>query len=404
MMAENDEKRDRLLHENLAKLGPRLALPDAPSPLQQARWKKLPESPAQKGIRLMKKHMFSTIGGAIAATIGLSVLVFNLTTEQVSAAEIFRNFKQSVGESMLVTFNVRDTDEGVAVKGRLFTREREPGVDDGRTQDVYAKVHVTADDEGGDMAGLDVRVEASVVPGQEWVYIKLDGLPAKKVQEEPLLAIFGAVAQNGVLFKLDGLREQVLGEFDDVRHDVLSELQQAFGEIGSMNLRKLAPSASGADAFEDVDLEELEALKPVQVELARSLKDLIKGKGTADSLDRLVTWIEQNATKTSIDQIGGVHVLTAKGFAEIVGDEEISADDRALLDDMEVEIAYTRKKGVQWASVDVADIVDVKLDLANPEIDADLFSSERFVNDGVTQVFDLASLMKMFGSFSDSED
>lgn len=403
MMAENDEKRDRLLHENLANLGPRLALPDVPSALQQARWKQLPESPAQKGIRFMKRHTFSAIGGAVAATIGLSVLVFNLTAEQVSAAEIFRNFKQSFGESMLVTFNVRDTDEGIAVEGRLFTREREPGVDNGRAQDVYAKVHVTADDEG-DLAGLDVRVEASVVPGQEWVYIKLDGLPTKMVQEEPLLAIFGAVAQNGVLLKLDGLSEQVLGELEDVRHDVLSDLQQAFGEIGSLNLRKSALSAGGADAFEDIDFEELEGLKPAQVELARALKDLIKGRGTADSLDRLVTWIEQNATKTSIDQVGGVHVLTAKGFAEIIGQEEISADERTLLDDMEVEIAYTRENGVQWASVDVAGIVDVKLDLANPEIDAALFDSERFSNDGVTQVFDLASLMKMFGSFSDTED
>ena len=40
--------------------------------------------------------------------------------------------------------------------------------------------------------------------------------------------------------------------------------------------------------------------------------------------------------------------------------------------------------------------MNLKVELANPEIDPALFSSERYENDGITQVFDMAGLMKMF--------
>ena len=99
---------------------------------------------------------------------------------------------------------------------------------------------------------------------------------------------------------------------------------------------------------------------------------------------------------------GGRHILSAEGFAEIAGEHEIGEDDRQILDKLRIQMAYTRDDGVQWATVDIPDLVNLKVELANPEIDPALFNSERYENDGVTQVFDMAGLMNMFGPQSNT--
>ena len=53
----DSERGSDLLDRNLVQLRPKLTLPDDPAPLQRARWKQPPETPAQKGLRFMKRHM-----------------------------------------------------------------------------------------------------------------------------------------------------------------------------------------------------------------------------------------------------------------------------------------------------------------------------------------------------------
>jgi hypothetical protein len=380
-MADRNDRQDKMLDDNLANLGPKLMLPDDPAPLQRARWKQPPESPARKGLRFMKRHKFFTIGSAAAAMIGLSVIALSISAPRVSAAEIFDNFKEAVGKSIQVTFKVTEPDEGINVEGHLFARKADDGQ---RPEEIYIDIQVSSDKEGSELAGLDVHVEGALVPDNEWVYLKLNSLPTKVLEEEPIAAVFGAMASNGVVLKLDGLTGEVHDEILGIRGEILGELEQALGELseddtGGKRVRKI------------------QGLQEPREELARALQSVLKGKGTKDSLNHLIEWLEQHATNASVKEgRGGLHILSAEGFAEIAGEHDIDEDERQILDKLKIEIAYTRDEGVQWATVEIPDLVELKVELANAEIDPDLFSFERYENDGVTQVFDLAGLMKMF--------
>ncbi len=383
-MADRNDGQDTMLDQNLANLGPNLMLPDDPAPLQRARWKRPPESPARKGIRFMKRHKFFTIGSAVAATIGLSVIAMSISAPRVSAAEIFNNFKQAIGKSIQVTFKVTEPDEGINVEGRVFVRKADKAAEGQRPEEIYLDIQVSSDKESGELAGLDVHIEGALAPDSEWVYLKLNSLPIKVLEEEPMLAVFGAMAQNGVVLKLDGLTDDLRGGLFGIREELLGELEDVADE--------LSENGDGRSGKRRIS-----GLQGPHEELAQALKALLKGEGTEDSLNHLIEWLEQHATNASIKEgRGGLHILSAEGFAEIAGEHEIGDDERQILDKLKIQIAYTRDDGVQWATVDIPDLVNLKVELANSEIDPALFSSERYENDGVTQVFDMAGLMKMF--------
>ncbi len=383
-MADRDDGQDKVLDQNLANLGPNLMLPDDPAPFQRARWKQPPETPAQKGLRFMKRHKFFTVGSAVAATIGVTVIAMSISAPRVSAAEIFSNFKQAIGKSIQVTFKVTEPDEGIDVEGRVFVRKAEGSAEGQRPEEIYLDIQVRSDKEGGDLSGLDVHIEGALAPNSEWVYVKLNSLPIKVLEDEPMLAVFGAMARNGVVLKLDGLTDELRDGIFGMREEVLGELEGLVGELSEDD-----DGRSGK--------RRISGLQKPHEELAQALKALLKGEGTEDSLNHLIEWLEQHATNASVKEgRGGLYVLSAEGFAEIAGEHDIDEDERQILDKLKIQIAYTRDDGVQWATVDIPDLVSLRVELGNTEIDPALFSSERYENDGVTQVFDMAGLMKMF--------
>ncbi len=332
----------------------------------------------------MKRHKFFTIGSAVAATIGLSVIALSISAPHVSASEIFDNFKQSIGKSIQVTFTVTEPDEGINVEGQIFIRKADKASEGQRLEEIYLEIEVSSDKEEGDLAGLDVHIESSLVPDNEWIYLKLNSLPAKLIEEEPMVAVFGAMARNGVVLKLDGLSGDLHDGIFGIREEILSELEGVFGELSEED------NGGGR-------VRRTQGLQEPHEELAQALKAVLKGQGTEDSLNELIEWLEQHATNVSIKEgRRGLHILSAEGFAEIAGEHDIDEDEREILDRLKIQIAYTRDDGVQWATVDIPDLVNLKVELANPKIDPALFSSDRYENDGVTQVFDMAGLMKMF--------
>ncbi len=332
----------------------------------------------------MKRHKFFTVGSAVAATIGVTVIAMSIGAPRVSAAEIFSNFKQAIGKSIQVTFKVTEPDEGIDVEGRVFIRKADSSAEGQRPEEVYVDIQVSSDKENGELAGLDIHIEGALTPGNEWVYLKLNSLPTKLLKDEPMLAVFGAMARNGVVLKLDGLTDDLHDGLFGLREEILEELEDAADELSAHDDGRSSKRRTNG-------------LQEPHEELAQALKALLKGEGTEDSLNHLIEWIEQHATNVSIKEgRGGLHILSAEGFAEIAGEHEIDDDERQILDKLKIQIAYTRDAGVQWATVDIPDLVTLKVELANSEIDPALFSSERYENDGVTQVFDMAGLMKMF--------
>jgi len=389
-MADRDDRQDNVLDQNLANLGPNLMLPDDPAPPQRARWKQPPETPAQKGLRFMKRHKFFTVGSAVAATIGVTVIAMSVSAPRVSASEIFGNFKQAIGKSIQVTFKVTEPDQGIDVEGRVFIRKTGSSAEGQRPEEIYLDIRVRSDKEDGDLAGLDVHIEGALVPDNEWIYLKLNSLPAKLLEEQPMVAVFGAMARNGVVLKLDGLTDELRDGIFGMREEVLGELEGLVGELSEDD-----DGRSGK--------RRISGLQKPHDELAQALKALLKGKGTEDSLNHLIEWLEQHATNASVKEgRGGLYVLSAEGFAEMADEHGIDEDEREILDRLKIQIAYTRDDGVQWARVDIPDLVNLKVELANPEIDPALFSSERYENDGVTQVFDMAGLMNLFAPQSNT--
>ncbi|MCH8912674.1 MAG: hypothetical protein IIA33_03795 [Planctomycetes bacterium] len=332
----------------------------------------------------MKRHKFFTVGSAVAATIGVTVIAMSVSAPRVSASEIFGNFKQAIGKSIQVTFKVTEPDQGIDVEGRVFVRKAEGSAEGQRPEEIYLDIQVRSDKEGGDLSGLDVHIEGALTPDNEWVYLKLNSLPIKVLKEEPMLAFFGAMARNGVVLKLDGLSGELHEGIFGMHEEILGELKGLVGELSEDD-----DGRSGK--------RRISGLQKPHEELAQALKALLKGEGTEGSLNHLIEWLEQHATNASVKEgRGGLYVLSAEGFAEIAGEHDIDEDERQILDKLKIQIAYTRDDGVQWATVDIPGLVALRVELGNAEIDPALFSSERYENDGVTQVFDMAGLMKLF--------
>ena len=113
----------------------------------------------------------------------------------------------------------------------------------------------------------------------------------------------------------------------------------------------------------------------------------------------LVQLIEQAATNVTVTETEpGPHVLTASGF-----NFEEDEDAQQFLGEMVLQIAYREGVGLAWATLEHVGPYDgsIRFEMTDLTTDDDLFNHDRYLEDGKTRRFDLASLVRTFELLDD---
>lgn len=387
MMNPNDQSDERT-DRNLRLLAEHLRLPLEPTDLQLARWKqgdrRKRTSSLIRGVQLMRKHRHATLAGAgaLAATIALTtMLLFPFGGTPVEAKTIFTSLRQSLGNAFTVTFDDIG-DDGVRVNGKLiavYEKDAQTTVPfEAPVRALYLEADIQADETNRDVAGLNVEVRGSAVrePADAWVYVKLNQMPPKIIQEQPLAIIIQQFTQNGLLLELDTLLEE--DELQEVFEDLSIDLElQNDGAKRSVNF------GAGIKANEETPAPPVDP----EAELEQLPLKILTGQLTQADIDQIVSLLEEEAiTVTVVEQEPGFHVLTARDFPPEPGEP--------WMVNMVLTIAYREGYGVPWASLQHVGPYDgnIRVEMTEVALDDKIFSSQQYYQDGVTKVIDVGAI------------
>lgn len=361
----------------------------------------------------MKEHRTLTIAGAgsaLAACLALfAVTMIPTPATTVQAATIFASFREAVGNAFELEFGDLGA-EGVRTNGRVMVIT-EPGSQDSAAfassaQAAYLEVDAVADETAEqDLQGLDVHVALSLVPDQEWAFVKLKQLPHEVLEDEPIARMVQAMAMNGLLLDLDGLlnrkeMQDILGELSIHKH-----LEEATGQRNEITIRVDAdtPGKSKEKVHERIrtqihhhhHVDPAEQLAGfTEQELTKLALDVFTGKASAEQFRSLVSLLEQAASDVRVEETQpGLHVLTASGF-NFEDDEEA----QRMLGRLVLQIAYQEGLGLAWASLENIGQYDgwVRFQMVDASINDPCFNRERFVSDPAVQRFNLGSMLGFF--------
>ena len=388
-MMDHNDQHDEHTDRNLRLIAQHVHLPPEPTDLQRARWQqgdaqRESASSLIRGVLFMKKHRHATLAGAgaLAATIALTtMLLFPFGGTPVEAKTIFSSLRQSLGNAFTVTFD-NIGDDGVRVNGRLiavYEKDAQTTVPfEAPVRALYLEADIQTDETNPDVAGLNVEVRGAAVrePADAWVYVKLNKMPPKIVQEQPLALIIQQFTQNGLLLELDTLLEE--DELQEVFEDLSIDLElQGDGAKRSLKVGAGIP-AKGAEPAQPADPE---------AELDQLPLKILTGKLTQADIDQIVSLLEEEAiTVNVVEQEPGFHVLTARDFPPEPGEPWMA--------NMVLTIAYREGYGVPWASLEHVGPYDgsLKVEMTEIALDDEVFSSQKYYQDGVTKVIDVGAI------------
>lgn len=326
----------------------------------------------------MQKHRFITAAGAGSALAASLAIVATLFVPHagstVEAATIFASFKEAVGNAFEIKFENIGA-EGIQVDGRVVVvfdpADKDLKPFQSHPQGVYIEVKARAGDKAdADLRGLDVDATIVAVPGNEWAYVKLAGLPHAVLEETLVAAIVQGIAQNGVLVDLDGILQK-----------------EGFG-LGAWTL---------SEKLLDIDMDGDDDSEEAQ--MRRMLLSILTGQATADEFRALVAMLEEAVSNVSVEETEpGLHVLTASGF-DTGGDTKA----QGLIGDMVLRVAYKEGFGLAWAKIEHVGQLDgtVHLEMTDMNIDDPLFDRERLAKDGSALRFNLSQLVNLAETLGD---
>lgn len=400
-MADQTNHEDRLADRNLRMIGRRLQLPADPTPRQQAAWKQTSAAPRavehlhhpsipERGVRFMRRHRFLTAAtSAVAASIVLAVLLATPRGAVVEARTIFNSLRQTLFDGFEITFQNIGV-KGVLIDGKVVVALRaakKTGAATGAPTDpprlevesLYAEVRVRGEESDQQRAGLDLQAVLALDSQTQWAYVKMPGIPANILEEEPMAWLLVSLASRGLLLDLDGIP------------DLLD-----FNDGGSIALQMpTSPKADYEPAWGtggENDLQEL-------------FMDLLYGRAGGEQIGRLVTLLAQTARDVRVVEIEpGVHVLTARDFTLEACD--VDADEAAVLARLVLKIAYREGGGIDWVVVKNLGAYEgaVRLSPLGAEINPTLFDKARLIEPGATTVWDLSSVQTMLKQMMREDD
>jgi hypothetical protein len=244
-------------------------------------------------------------------------------------------------------------------------------------QSVYIDMHVQADEQSEEMAGLDVQCTMALNEQTQWVYIKTLGLPQELLEEEPMSWMLVSMTGSGMLLQLDGLiddwnRVGGLELEDDDESAVTVEIGGKPGVVSEPDL-DFQPNLSLTD---DGEAEQL-------------FWDFLTGRATGEQIDEAYKLLAEAARDVSVrEEQPGLHVLTARDFNL----EDADPDEIELVGDMTLVIVYREGSGIESAALENLGEYGGTLRLTPiDQIDETLFDQQRVIEPGVTNVLNLSA-------------
>jgi hypothetical protein len=388
-MADQRSREDRLADRNLRMIGRRLTLPAEPTRRQQLAWRQGVASPPlaasrrhasfpARGARFVRRHRRVTVAtSAIAAAIVLAVLLVTPRGARVEAGVILNSLRRTLLDGFRVTFE-RIGDEGVYVDGQVAVAlrpacggaRRTPGAVDPSELEVgsvYAEIRLRGDERDAHRAGLDLHAVLALSDRSQWAYLRMTGLPARTLEDEPLAWVLVGLTGGGLLLDLDGMRE------------LLEPEAAALGR----------PRAAAADRRRGRETADPD-------DIAQLVKDFLVGRAGAEQIDRMLVLIAQTARDVRLTETApGLHVLEVREFKL----DTLAADDAARLADLTLRVAYRVGRGIEYAELEHIGRYDGTLRLAPIDgcIDPGLADKRGVIRRGAAAVWDLSALRPLLG-------
>lgn len=406
-MAKQGDRGDQQIDRNLRRIAEHLDLPDVPASLTN--WKPgraACAAPVQhkKGNWIMRHARFLTAAGsAVAAMIAIAMFIVLAPSSRVEAATILKSFRSTLLDGFQLSLTNIEED-GIHVDGQMVL-VFQPGAatdPDRKLESLYVDAHIQADETNEDIPGVDMSTTVSFSEPSQWVYLKLNQVSDKLLEDEPVLDALSVYAEQGLFLRVDGIWEKLQG------HLTNSTIHQLFGEAHDHALDKHNITISiGHESTEGekgvnvavqanaaADADAIEASLPEMHELARSL---LLGTAGADEIEALMTFVEHAAKDVQVvEREPGLHVLTIRDF-NVEGEDAEAAE---LTANLELAMAYREGQGIEWAEVRHIGASDgmVRINPADRAALAELSDMNRVIEPGTTTVLDLSSLMPLIES------
>ncbi|MBK8913454.1 MAG: hypothetical protein IPM64_02435 [Phycisphaerales bacterium] len=228
--------------------------------------------------------------GSMAAAIALAFAGLSIfgTTGRVHAGMILQNFRESLSRGFSVRFENVVT-EGARLDGELVIAFAAPAEDapvessdGGSTSPCDLPIESMFIDaravgvEGGELEGLDAEFRLVTGFGDDWLFVRANGLPDSWTDENPLSGIFGGALENGVLIELDHAAATMEGcEGSEL---IISAGGASAGNIGFGRTMTTGGSAVVQASVNGREVESLDELDPAIRRLVeQAMKD---GTGT----------------------------------------------------------------------------------------------------------------------------
>lgn len=334
-MTDHKQHPDRLLDENMKRIGAALDPPPSPTAAQLARWKRVEEAPLPiaKGNLLMRNRRLLAIAGpALAAAVALSVLLITPKHSTVNAAVIFQELRARIVEGFRLELN-NIVEDGTRVDGYVSVRFANDNPDAGHSLEwAVADLRVNLGDDADELAGATLRVAGEFNDEAPWMYLRPENLPDDLVDREPMVFAAMNFLSGGVILDLTGLDtdhgfsafnfggdSDESDEFDDASADRALRIGIGIGAGADPDVDASRPGLSvdvrmeGLAENEDVpDGAAMSATGGYEMgEIGPILADVFAGNATAEQIQQLVALIEADAEVT-LENIGSERVrLTA---------------------------------------------------------------------------------------------
>lgn len=422
-MNDRHERSDEIMDRNLRAFARQVSLPGEPTEEQRQYWTRervsARRAPVEQGVRFMKNHRlltFAGAGSALAATIVIVATVLVPTSgSTVGAATIFASLHEAVSNAFRISYD-NIGYEGARANGQVVVLLGDESADESESPDhasaVYLDARVTVDQDAPEFAGLDYEFSCAFSREDMWMYVKTHELSPELVQQNPFVGMYLAMYKDGLLLDMNGLADQIddydwgalVASFGEQPEGVETGGAVWTGQWGTAQLpenmqaeieraQEAATQAMAQAANQSGGVPVIISTNPEVNELVGRL---LSGQAGPEDFAQLTTLIEEKAGEVTVTpQDDGTYLLRAVDFdLDGLG---LDDEDRAVLADMALEIAYAEDAGLLWATLDNLgdDNGVMRFERVDVAADDPMFSGQRYREDGVTKVVDLTGLLSM---------
>ncbi len=411
------DERDAHMDANLRAVGAAVGRVPSPSAEQLRAWRE--NAPSVPALRITEststaqptparptRSRWLAIGSGIAACIaGAAVIFFQPWGSTVQASTIIQKLRTRQFGGLNIRFD-HVSSQGMTINGEARMRLKRPVSIDTMDSDrpladrsnfgaAYGSFTLTSDSSAPSWAGVNIKAEGSLTPGNGWLYVSAsDEAVQRIVAADPRAALPATLAAKGVLLDFGAIDDELL----EGLHAAICPVEACVkgGSAGEIvgSIDKLPDGRKGVS----IDLRAHAGNKHT-VEQAQRLAGLarlmLSGKARQGEMDQVRRMLQEDfSQRASVQKMGSGRYRLA---AELNDPEDPSTDGKP---DATLTVMYEESGGVLWAELssirDTTGTIRIEFAAPSDPIDPALLKYDRLVEQGKTNYIDVGMLARMF--------